>query len=284
VLIARENLQILDSTYQNMLKVNADMKAFAKQGLIDQTDADQMELTVTSLKTTLDYVTRMADVAEKYLKIQLGLDINAKMELAENLNQLMNTIAIENLIVADFVLENNVDYQMLATSEKSAELLLKLNKTNYLPTVAGFYQYYKEFNDNAFSFTPPHVLGVNVSIPIFTSGSNAAKVSQAKIDLLKAQETKNQLSNALKLDFYNSKSQLMAAKDKYDANTKNMALAKKIYNNSLEKYKLGMISSTDLTQVQNQYLQVQTNYYTSLQELIAASDKLEKLLTPNTQQ
>jgi len=87
----------------------------------------------------------------------------------------------------------------------------------------------------------------------------------------------------IKLDFYNSKSQLIASKEKYTSNTKNLELAKKIYNNSLIKYKNGVISSTELTQVQNQYLQAQSDYYLSLQELISSTNKFEKLLTSNQQ-
>jgi outer membrane protein len=284
VLIARENLSILDSTYKNLEKTLDDLREIGKQGLIDQIDVDQMELTVTNLKINLDLVTRLADIAEKYLKIQLGINIDNQIQLTDDLNKLIDQITFENLLAADFVLDNNIDYQMIETQVKTAELLVKLNKTNYLPTVAGFYQYYKEFNDNAFSFTPPHIIGASLSIPIFTSGSNSAKVSQAKIDLLKAQNSHDQLSGAIKLDFYNSKSQLIAAQDKYAANTKNLELAKKIYNNSLIKYKNGMISSSDLTQSQNQYLTVQSNYYISLQELISATSKMEKLLTSNVQQ
>lgn len=283
VLIARENLKILDSTYKNLEKTLFEFKAIGQQGLVDQIDVDQLELTTANVKISLDLLTRLTDMADKLLKIQLGLNIDQEISLTYDLNTLVNELAYENLLLADFVLENNVDYKMLNTQVKSYELLLKLNKTNYLPTLSGFYQYYKEFNDNAFSFTPPHIIGASLSIPIFTSGSNSAKVAQAKIDLIKAKETKEQLSSAIKLDFYNSKSQLIAAKDKYDANTKNLELAKKIYDNSVIKYKNGFISSTDLTQVQNQYLESQSNYYLSLQELISATNKMQKLLTTNIQ-
>lgn len=283
VLIARENLLILDSAYKNMEKTLIEFRAIGKQGLVDQTDVDQLELTIANIKISLDYIARMTDLAEKLFKIQLGLNVDSKIELTDELNLLINNLAYENLLVADFVLEHNVDYQMLKTLVKSDELLLKLIKSNYLPTIAGFYQYYKEFNDNAFSFNPPHVIGASINIPIFTSGSNGAKVSQAKIELMKDQNKLEQFSSSIKLDFYNSKSELIAAKDKYSSNTRNLELAMKIYNNSLVKYKNGMISSIELTQAQNQYLEVQSNYYLSLQELIAATNKLEKLLTSNIQ-
>jgi outer membrane protein len=281
VLLARENKMILDSTYQNMTKILAETKAIAQQGLIESTDADQMQITVTNIKTSLDYITRMTDISEKLFKIQLGLSIDSNIELTDDLQPLVKGLAYENIILADFVLENNIDYQMLETQVKASELLLKLRKSEFLPVLSAYYQYYKEFNENAFSFQPPHVIGASLSIPIFASGSKVARVSQAKIDLMKAESSREQLANAIKLEYVNDKTALIAAHDKYDAATQNLKLAKRIFDNSIVKYSNGLISSTDITLIQNQYLTTQTNYYSSLQELVAATNKLEKLLTKN---
>jgi outer membrane protein TolC len=148
-----------------------------------------------------------------------------------------------------------------------------------LPDIAGFYQYQKEFNTNAFTFNPPHMLGVTMNIPIFSSGQRIARISQAKIDLDKTRNTKDQLSNSLKLDFYNSRSALLTARDNFKTKSVNLQLSKKIYERALIKYTNGMISSIDLNQVQNQYLTAQSDYYSSLQELISTKNKLEQLLT-----
>ena len=279
VLLVRENKMILDSTYQNMLKTLSEVKAIQKQGMIDLTDVDQMQLTVTNIKTSLDYITRMSEISEKLFKIQLGVNIESKVFLTDSLRPLVNTMAYENLILADFILDNNVNYKMLDTQVKASELLLKLKKSEFLPVLSGYYQYYKEFNPNAISFNPPHVFGASLSVPIFASGSKIARVSQAKIDLIKAENNRDQLANAIKLDYYNSKSALISAHDKYDAATQNLELAKRIFNNSLIKYSNGLITSIELTQTQNQYLSAQSNYYASLQELISETNKLEKLLS-----
>jgi len=279
VLIARENRTILDSTYANLTKTLEDLKALNKQGLIEETDVDQLQISVTNVKTSLDLITRMADIAEKLLKTQLGVDLDAPIELTDDLKTQLNATSYEQLLMADFILENNIDYRMLDNQVKASELLLKLNKSTYLPDLAAFYQYQKEFNKNAFSFTPPHILGVGMNIPIFSSGSRMAKVSQSEIELLKAKNGRDQLGNSIKLNFYNSKSLLISANEKFDSQIQNLDLSKRIYNKALIKYKNGVISSTDLAQIQNQYFTALSNYYNSLQELIAAKNKLENLLS-----
>jgi outer membrane protein len=281
VLIARGNKNILDTTYQNLTGTLSDMQAFNKQGFIEETDVDQMQITVSTVKTSLDLITRLSDIAEKLLKIQLGLDIDAKIELTDNLESLIDGMSYEQLIMADFAIENNINYQMLKSAVTVNELLLKLNKAAFLPDVAAFYQYHKDLNSKAISFTPPQMVGISVNIPIFSSGQRYSKVAQAKIELEKANNTLEQTSNLLKLDYYSSRSSLIAARDKYASEAKNMELAQKIYNRSLVKYKNGVISSTDLTTIQNQYLTAQSNYYQAIQELVSSKNKLEKILSKN---
>jgi len=279
VLIARENKQILDSTYQNLTKTFADMQAMGKQGFIEETDIDQMQITVSTVKSSLDMITRLSDISEKMLKLQLGIGFEKPIELTDNLKSMVEGLTYEQLFLADFVLDNNVNYQMIDASVKASELLLKLEKSKFLPDLAAFYQFQHEFNSNAFSFTPNHLVGVQMNIPIFGSGAKLARVSQAKIELMKAQNNRTNAADGLKLEFYSTRSALITANDKYKTEAVNIRLAKRIYDKALIKYANGVISGTDLSTIQNQYLQSQANYYNALQSLIEAKTKLEKLLT-----
>jgi outer membrane protein TolC len=281
VLIAHENKMILDSTYANLMKTYADMQAMNKQGFVEETDLDQMQITVSNVKSSLDLITRMESIAQKLLNLQLGIDLDSPVVLTDSLKPFINALTIDQLLLNDFALDNNVNYKMLDAQVKATELLLKLKKSEFLPDLAAFYQYYKEFNSKAFSFNPPHVIGAQLNIPLFSSGQRLAKVSQAKIELYKARNTREQVGNSIKLDFESSKSALLNARDKYQTEASNLQLAKKIYNRSLIKYTNGMLSNIELTQVQNQFLNAQSNYYTALQNLIASKNKLEKILSKN---
>lgn len=279
VLIARENRMILDSTYHNLLKTLLDMKAMRQNGFVEETDVDQLQITTSNVKSSLDFITSQQDIAEKLLKLQLGIDLTKPLILTDNLGNLINALSYEKLLMADFILDNNVNYQMLDVQVKTNELLLKLRKSEFLPDLAAYYQYENQFNKNALSFTPPHVIGVTLNVPIFSSGARLARVSQARMDLMKSKNNKTQTSDALHVDFYSSKAALVNALDKYHTESSNIILAKKIYDRALIKYTNGVISSTDLTTIQNQYLTAQSNYYGAIQNLITSKNKLEKLLT-----
>jgi outer membrane protein TolC len=121
-------------------------------------------------------------------------------------------------------------------------------------------------------------LGLTVNIPIFGSGQKLAKVKQANLELEKIRNGKQLLSMGLQTQFSDSQSSFITSMNKYKTNKMSRDLAYRIYDKSIIKYKEGIISSLELTQAQNQYLQAQSNYFTSIIEMSAAYSKLEKLI------
>jgi outer membrane protein TolC len=278
VLIAQENKSLLDTTYANTSKILDYIKSTNAQGLIEETDVDQMQLTVSTLKNAAEMITRQLEVAKNLLKFQMGIELSQKLILTDDLNSLLASSDLAVLSTKDFKVESNVDYGLMETYEKLSALNLKLQKSTLLPDVAAFYQHEENFNKNSFSFTPPNLIGVSMNIPIFGSGMKIAKIQQAKIALEKAKNSKEQVSLGLQTTFSSAQSTFITDVNTYLTKKQNVILAQKIYNKNIIKYKEGIIGSLELTLAQNQYLQAQTDYYTSIIDLSAAKSKLEKLL------
>ena len=186
-------------------------------------------------------------------------------------------------MVQKYDVKTQPDYILLETQEKIALINVKYNKSLFLPDIAAFYTHDKNFNDKALSFTPPDLLGVGMTIPIFSSGSRIVKLKQAKLGLFKAQNSKSMVEQGLLLDYEQSKTACLNAIDKFNTQKEAIQLSKKIYDRTLIKYKEGMSSSMDLTQAQNQFLTAQSNYFNAMLELLNANAKINKLLNTNKQ-
>ena len=278
VLVLKQNLKIVDSLYANTEKIFKDISAMQQKGFVEETDVDQLNLTLSNIKNTQEMLTRQCEIAANLLKFQMGVELSSKVELADELDNLITMVNVENISKGEFKLENNPDYQLLNTSAQMAGLNVKLQKAAFLPDVAAYYMFDKNFNKNAFSFTPPNSVGLSVNIPIFGSGMKIARVQQAQLGLQKMKNTQYQASLGLQMQFAEARSSYITALQKYNTNKQSVALAEKIYNRSLIKYKEGMISSLEITQAQSQYLQSQSNLYTTVIEMSSAYSKLEKLL------
>jgi outer membrane protein len=278
VLIAQENKNILDSTYSNTDKLLAYITSINKEGLVEETDVDQIQLTLSTIKNTRDMITRQMEVAKNLLKFQMGIELEKNIELTDDLITLLSAADLAGLTLKEYKVEASPDYKLMDTQEKLSGLNLKLQKSALLPDVVAFYTHQENFNDKSFSFTPPNLIGVSVNIPIFGSGMKISKINQAKIGLEKSKNSKYQVTLGLQTTFVNAKSTFITAYNTYITKKQNVELANKIYKKSLLKYKEGTIGSMELTVSQNQFLLAQSEYYTSIIELSTAKSKLEKML------
>lgn len=268
---------ILTKTLANTEKTLSDMRQMYQQGLIENTDVDQVELITLNLKNGLSSMNRQIDATYDLLKFQLGMPFGDKLVLTDNLDGIANTVNLETLIAKPFNINNNLDYQILNTSEIIGNLNLKREKSTYLPNLAAVYRHQEKVNAPAFDFNPKDVFGITMNIPIFSSGSRNVKVQQRQLDLQKIINTKENVANGLQLQYVNTKNELTTAYEKYLNDQKNIDLTKRIYDKTLIKFNEGLATSREITDNLAQYLTAQSNMYNSILSLISAKNKLDKL-------
>ncbi len=285
VLIANKSYEITDSTYINMEKNLAEMQKMQEAGFIQKTDVDQLKLTVNSVKNTLLALENQKSLADKLLKFQLGVSLNDTVILTDNLSDIISQSKTKTLLLENFNINQNIDYKLIGNQEALQNLSLKREESKYLPTVSAFATYSKkamrdEFNffDSGYDWFPSSIIGVQVNIPIFSSGQRWAKVKQEKLKLYKIQNIKNNTEKSLSLKYTQTRNNLMNSINKFENTEKNMNLSKSIYDNTLQKYKQGVSSSMDLTQAQNQYLKAQVDYFKAMSEMLNSKTELEEIL------
>lgn len=280
--LAEESKKILAQNLENINKTLYEISEMNKQGFVERTDVDQLELTGNTIRNAINQVNSNLEVAYRLLKIQLGLEDSAKLELSEQIESDESlTKSSLLLIVEQFNIEKNTDYKLVQTSEKAAKLQLNLAKTAFLPTISAYYNHTEKLKSPAFDFAPKDLIGVNFSLPLFSSGEKLAVVSQRKMDLEKAQNTRRYVSSSLAMQASQYQSDLKLKLEKYQNQLKSKQLSDDIYQRTLEKYKQGVASSMDLMNSQNQYLTNLTDYYQSIYDLQSSKSKLEKLYNIN---
>jgi outer membrane protein len=275
VLILEKNKSILEKMIINLNQSLDQAKKTNKAGFLEDTDVDQLALTVSRTENSLNTINRQIEVMHRLFKYQLGMISENDINLTDELDALIS-LNIVNDSTYKFLLDDNIDYKLLDTQEKLMKLNLSREKTKYLPTIAGFYQYQDKTKKPALDFTLKHIIGVSVQVPIFESGSRIAKVSQARIEYEKTQNMKEQEIQRIRMGADQSLYDYRSALEKYTNEKSNFELSERVYNKSNEKFKQGMISSLDLTMINNQYLQAQMSYAMSVQELLSAKVKLDK--------
>jgi outer membrane protein len=284
ILVSQESEKIIRGNLENLEKTLYEIRERYKEGFLEETDADVIQISVTALKNSLQNLLKQTETAYELLKFQMGIDLDEDIALTDRLEDIVTAADIDEALAGEFDLEQNIDYRLIQTQEKLAELNLKNEKSKYWPTVAAFYSIsFNAFRDKFDYFNlggnwyRTQTIGVNINWPLFKSGAQKAKVQQAAIALEQAQNTTRQVSEGLLLEEARAKNVLSSALENYRNLRDNMDLAKKVYDKTLVKYQEGLASSTDLTQANDRFLAAEANYIQALAELLNAKNKLDRL-------
>ncbi|MBT5425800.1 MAG: TolC family protein [Bacteroidetes bacterium] len=164
-----------------------------------------------------------------------------------------------------------------------SELQWKLARTEFMPTVSGFLSQTQNAQRNEFNmfdldekWFPTTLAGLQISIPIFSSGARYHKVKQARMEMEKTQNTKTQVSESLIMGAVTAKNNFSIAVETYQNKRENFSLSQKIYNKEQIKYKNGVSSSTDLNQSYNQLLESQGTYLGAMMDMMNKKLELDK--------
>lgn len=282
ILVGESSLENLEKNLQNVEKTAQEITEMNKQGFVEKTDVDQLQLTANNLKNAMNQVQGNLDIANRLFKIILGLDIDAKVRLTDRLGtqySLPETVA--SLISVPFNIEKNIDYRLIKTQASLSTLDYQNAIAAYMPVIAGYWTHTEKANKPSFDFSMKDILGVSLTLPIFSSGQRMAVVSQKKLTIEKLKNTKQLVYNNLMMQADQYQTDLKLKYEKYQIQDKSLKLSDEIYQRTLEKYRNGVSTSTDLTTTQNQYLSSLTNYYQSIYDLATAKTKLEKLYNIN---
>lgn len=284
-LVARESQRLLQKSRVNLKSSLRETRKMFEQGLVEETNVDQLRLNLTNLENQISSTQRQIDIAIKVLKYQMGMSLEKEIVLTDNLQGIIAEIDLANIAQQQFNLNRHVDFKLINTQEQIGELNLKKEKMNYLPSLSAFAQHDEQAMRDKFNFFgnqgdwfPSTTVGFQMDIPIFSSGMRYSSVQKARIDLEKTRVNKQQLTDALVLDVQQSKSDYTDALEKYFSQQQNLGLSKKIYDRNLKKYQQGMLTSLELTQTHNQYIQTQTSYFQAIFQLLSARNKLDKAL------
>lgn len=285
VLLSEESLAILEKNKTTLSKTLSDTQETFKNGLIEEENVEQLQITLASINSNLSNVKRLNDIATKMLKITLGIDINDDLKLTDKLDALSTNNLNLAMTQDGFIMDNNIDYQMMLNFNEQRRLEYKLQKSKALPSLAANLNYgYNAFSNNFSFFTADQKwnkfsnLGVGLNVPIFSSFGRSAKTQQAKIAFDQAKTQLTETKQKLQLQFENARSEYEFSIEEYATSKSNLNLAERIEKKQQIKFTEGLSSSFDFSEAQRQLYTAQQNYLQSMVNIINKKAALETII------
>jgi outer membrane protein len=277
VMVSRELLGVMKQNMENLNKLYEKMKAMESVGVIESLEVDQLQVQVNTLQNAVKSNERQVELATNLLRLQLGVSVETDIELTEELSGMMDAAGFEGILMKRFDLAGNIDYQMMEQQVLISEKMVNMQKANALPTLSAFYRYTYKLLKPDFDMTPPNMLGLQMNIPIFSSGVRTYQVKQAEIGLRSAQTQQSLVSDQLQIQEKQLRYNYVNALETWENQKRNVEVARRVYNNLKLKYEQGMISGLDLVNADNNYLRAETEYISSMMQVLSTRVQLEKL-------
>ncbi|WP_435416435.1 TolC family protein [Polaribacter aestuariivivens] len=285
VLVTEKSISILEGNIKILQKNFNDAKKIYENGLNEEEDVEQLEITLGNLKNQLNSVIRMKEIAYQMLNLSMGSPINTKLTLTDSLDGLAEDNISLELINTEFNYNKHIDFKISENDRETKRLMMKLEQSKALPSLSAFVNYGTQAFSDSFSFFDSNqqwfqssLFGVSLNVPIFSSLGRTSKTAQAKIALetadLRLEETKQKLS----LQAQKAKNDYQLSIQNYETSKKNVGLAERIEKKQRIKFFEGISSSFDLLQAQNQLYTQQQNYIQSMLDVIAKKAALENAL------
>ena len=285
VLVTENSITILEGNIRILSKSLSDAKKIYKNGLNEEEDIEQLEITLGNLMSELNGMKRMNKISYKMLNISIGNPIETKLILTDSLDGLVEKNTNLSFFSKTFNASNHIDYKIAENDTESKRLLIRLEQSKALPSLSAFINYGYSGFSNSFSFFESNQkwfassqFGVSLTIPIYSSLFRASKTAQAKIAFetsnIKLIETQQRLS--LLAD--KAKSDYQLSIENYTTAKKNVGLAERIEKKQRIKFFEGISSSFDLLQAQNQLYTQQQNYIQSMLNVISKKATLENAI------
>jgi len=278
LILATENiLEVLERNISNLEDIKGHTQNMYSAGMAEQTDVDQISISLSGLKNQLNAMQRSISLNYNMLRYQMGVNFDKEIVLTDSMNTIMEELESESGLIMEFNMLQNPSYQIIETQVELQERMIDMEKWAYAPTLTGFYSYTEKIMTSGFDLSPNNAAGLNLSIPIFSSGVRKANLSKARIELDKANRSKEMVSEQLQLQNNQLRYELANAYENYNTQKSNVSVAERVLSSMQNKYKQGLVSSLDLTQANTNYLQAESNYLNSAIDLMQSNLKLEKL-------
>ncbi len=285
VLLADESILIINKNKIVLEKILSDTKEIYKNGLIEEENVEQLQITLNSVNNALENVTKQRVIALNMVKLLLGIDLDDQIILSDKLETLTQNNIDLQILASEFNINNNIDYQIGKNVEESKKLIIKLEKSKALPSLGAQLNFGYNAFSNEFTFFNSDQkwsnysnVGVGLTVPIFSSGARSSRVQQAKIDLEKSQTQLKETEQKLKLEYQKAKSDYEYSINQYNNAQANLKLAERIESKQQVKFREGLSSSFDFAEAQKQLYTAQQEVLQAMLDIVNKKATLEKLL------
>jgi outer membrane protein TolC len=244
--ISREKVRQTEESY------NTASNKF-KAGLIPEDQLLQLEVDLASSKNELLSSIQSFEDTKNDFKILIGLPLTEEIDVEGEIEYKAVNINVEEAVVSalkkrpDILnAENDVYLSELAVEETDARSEIKANLKASFGVNKNANQIENVFNH----FADTRNISLNINVPVLDWGKNAREVEASEASYRQSKLSLQNSKDNIRKEIISAANKLNSCKARVEVLSKTVDLAEKSYHISMERFKVGNITSTDLAQSQ----------------------------------
>ena len=280
-LAMEKTVSLLDKSMVDLEKLYEITNNSVLAGVAEQTTADQIKVQVASMRSAINSTKRSLEMIYNALALQMAAGADVKLVLTDELDNVLNVEEALNLLSADFNLSSNYSYQIAEQNVKMAKQNVIMAGMAYVPTLSAFYQYTspnKYFKGEAAMEQSMGIVGLQLSIPLWSSGKRAAGITEKKLARQAAENSLADARDALMVQHKQLRYNLSTAYEDFDMQKLNIDVSQRVFESTSNKFEYGHASALELTNASMTLLTAQSDYVQAILSLVNAQIELKKLL------
>ena len=270
ILLLKEQQKMLFANEKQYNELFAISKFRLEKGVAKKVDLDRVMVQLNDIKAKQKQIQTNINVAYASLKNEMGMPQETSFTIEESLDytkylQFTNdSLDVKSL----------VDYKLQSQNIALKEIDVKRKQAAYLPTISGYIRngqqaFGNELDAAVSNWKNFSAIGLKANVPIFSGMRKHSQLQQSRLELENAKEDFNLSIGKFELQFQNANKQLQENIVTLNSNKSNMDLSKSVYETGVFEYNKGVSLLSDLLNADFSYQQAQSNYMSSLLNLVA---------------
>jgi outer membrane protein TolC len=277
-------LELLNSNIERLENLYKEVKILYETGFAENLEVKRLEVNLNNVKTQLKNTQQLVELSYQILKFQMNFPLDKEIELTDKLE----AKDLKLISSKESNPENRPEYQILNTQVKLNQLDLKRYKSEFLPSLGAFGSFQQQAFRDEFNFFDSEqdwyevaIIGARLTVPIFNGLQTNAQIQKAKINVLKTQNTLEQVKNSIALETQSAVVNYNNAVNNLNTQKLNVELATSVLDEVTQKYKAGVGSNLEILDAENTLKEAETNYSISLLQVYLALADYEKSIGLN---
>ncbi len=277
VLLAQKSHDVMSQVYENAQKNYEKTEQRFNVGKASEVERLRAQVTMMNAEPNVSSAENAVLLANWQLKAVMGIDLETEVQVVGDLNDYTEQMLTPYVSEED--ISSNSSLLQLDIQDRMLESTLRMQKKQYLPTLAANINYnYSAMGDDQLSWFPSSTAALSLSVPVFDGFQKHNAIKQTKVTRNMLALQREDAERNLRIAIRNFNDQMALCIKNYQAANATVEIAQKSYDISEKMYEVGKATLVELNDAQVALQQAQLTQAQAVYNFMVTKASLDEII------